>query len=130
MKACTQCGKCCQQYVDGGLSATDSEIDWWETFRPAIYAYVKNGEIWFDPVSGERLTQCPWLEELPGNKGFSCSIYHDRPDDCKYYPTNIAEMVRDECEMIEVRDLKNPISAQKSLDKLMIDSRPPLASLP
>ena len=48
----------------------------------------------------------------------------DRPDDCKHYPVKIEQMVADECEMIELRDLDNPKQAQKALDKLMIDSRP------
>ncbi len=39
--------------------------------------------------------------------------------------TSIAEMVRDGCEMIEVRDLNAPAQAQKALDRLMSDSRPP-----
>ena len=114
--------------MDGGLSATPSEIDWWETFRPDIHAYVSGNEIWADPNTGKRLTYCPWLEALPNDKGFTCSIYLDRPDDCKHYPTSIAEMVRDNCEMIEVKDLKNRKQAQRKLDDLMIDSRPPLVS--
>lgn len=127
MKTCTQCGKCCQQYVDGGLSATAEEIQWWEIFRPYIFSYVKGNDIWFDPDTGKRLRSCPWLECLDNNAGYSCRIYHDRPDDCKHYPTSIAEMVRDQCEMIDVQDLINPLEAQMKLDKLMIDSRPPLA---
>ena len=39
------------------------------------------------------------------------------------YPSNIAEMVRDECEMIEVIDLTHPKKAQLILDDLMSDSR-------
>lgn len=34
-------------------------------------------------------------------------------------------MVRDECEMLEPRDLVNPKQAQKKLDFIMSDSRPP-----
>jgi hypothetical protein len=34
-------------------------------------------------------------------------------------------MVRDGCEMIEVRDLNAPEQAQKALDRMMSDSRPP-----
>jgi len=34
-------------------------------------------------------------------------------------------MVRDECEMIEVKDLQNPKRAQHALDVMMSDSRPP-----
>jgi hypothetical protein len=35
-------------------------------------------------------------------------------------------MIRDGCEMLEPRDLKQPAEAQKALDILMSDSRPPL----
>ena len=46
MRDCNQCGKCCTHYSDGGLSASESEIDWWETNRPEIFSYVSGGEIW------------------------------------------------------------------------------------
>jgi Fe-S-cluster containining protein len=140
MKECNQCGKCCLQYGDGGLSATAEEIESWEIFRPAIAEYVANGKIWMDPDSGEQLTRCPWLEVLPASPEsgsepgtesepvkYGCRIYHDRPQDCRHYPVSIAEMVRDGCEMIEVSDLNAPEQAQIALDKLMADSRPPLS---
>lgn len=130
MKACTQCGKCCLLYSDGGLSASAEEITDWETFNPAIAAYVVAGKIWMDPETGEQLTRCPWLKLLPSDSGngpekYGCSIYQDRPEDCRHYPSSIAEMVRDGCEMIEVRDLDAPARAQQVLDTLMSDSRPP-----
>ncbi|MEH6550255.1 MAG: YkgJ family cysteine cluster protein [Pseudomonadales bacterium] len=124
MKECNQCGKCCIKYGDGGLSATASEIEWWETTRPDIYEYVSNGEIWMSPVTGQQLARCPWLEKLPNQEKYTCAIYHDRPDDCKHYPVNIAQMHMDDCEMLEVQDLRNTKQAQKTLDRLMIDSRP------
>ena len=144
MKPCTQCGKCCQQYSDGGLSATSEEIDWWQTFRPEIARYVRDGRIWMHPETGERLPDCPFLtaDTAPadeqsvasgsaanpgGRVRYSCSIYHDRPDDCRQYPVSIGEMRRDGCEMLELRDLDNPIRAQRALDALMSDSRPPLS---
>jgi len=129
VKACNQCGKCCLQYSDGGLSATAEEIESWETFRPAIAEYVANGKIWMDPITGEQLTRCPWLEVLPqspesGSIKYACRIYWDRPQDCRYYPVSIADMVRDGCEMIEADDIESPREAQVALDKLMCDSRP------
>jgi len=133
MKDCNQCGKCCIKYGDGGLSATLEEIKMWEVFQPHIYDYVRNGRIWHNPETGEQLTQCPFLEKLPsqGNspqqEKYTCGIYLDRPEDCRHYPTSIAEMVRDECEMIEVIDLESPKRAQIELDELMSDSRPPNA---
>jgi len=124
VKDCNQCGKCCIHYGDGGLSASTSEIEWWENARPSIYAYVKNGNIWVDPATGEPLKRCPWLQQEPNQEKYTCAIYHDRPEDCRHYPTSIAEMVRDECEMIEIKDLQNPKRAQQALDAMMSDSRP------
>ena len=128
MKTCTQCGKCCIKYSDGGLSATQSEIELWDIFRPDIYQYVKNGEIWVDPTSGKQIERCPWLREAPnkvtGGVLYTCNIYLDRPEDCKYYPVTIEQMIKDDCEMLEPKDLKNSKQAQKTLDQLMFDSRP------
>jgi Fe-S-cluster containining protein len=131
MKECNQCGKCCIHYSDGGLSATAEEIEGWEILNPSIAKYVSHGKIWMDPNSGEQLTRCPWLEvEASSSKSgavrYGCSIYHDRPDDCRHYPVSIVDMVRDGCEMIELRDLDAPKQAQLALDQLMADSRPPL----
>jgi len=68
----------------------------------------------------------PWLNKVPGEDKYLCGIYYDRPDDCKYYPVTTAQMVADDCEMLDVKDLRNPKQAQKDIDKLMTDSRPPL----
>jgi Fe-S-cluster containining protein len=123
MKSCTQCGKCCIKYADGGLSADQSEIDWWEANRPDIFKFVSGGRIWMDPVSGQQLASCPWLVLTAENK-YACEIYHDRPEDCRHYPTHIDEMITDGCEMLENNDLLDPRGAQKRLDIIMSDSRP------
>jgi len=130
MKDCNQCGKCCIKYGGGDLSATEEEIELWEVFNPEIFKYVKNKEIWFDSDTGLRLQTCPFLEtEI--NKGaveptkYTCSIYLDRPEDCRHYPSLIDEMIRDDCEMIEAIDLTKPKKAQLTLDLIMQDSRPP-----
>jgi Fe-S-cluster containining protein len=128
MKECNQCGKCCTRYGGGGLSASASEIAWWETFRPNIFDYVSGGEIWVSPVTGKQMKRCPWLRKLPKQNKYICRIYHDRPDDCRHYPVTIEEMARDECEMLEVKDLATPEQAQQTLDNLMADSRPPYGS--
>ena len=124
MKDCNQCGKCCKHYADGGLAASASDIQWWEVFRPEIFSYVRAGKIWISPDTGEQLQECPWLQKLPGQNKFVCSIYHDRPEDCRHYPVDLDQMVRDECEMLEVGDLTRPKQAQRELDELMVDSRP------
>lgn len=126
MKDCNQCGKCCINYGGGGLSASASEIDWWETNRPEIARYVSGGKIWVSPDTGEQLDKCPWLQKDPEQNKYGCRIYHDRPADCRYYPVSIGDMIKDECEMLEPRDLMNREKAQSRLDDLMADSRPPL----
>jgi len=125
VKKCNQCGKCCINYSNGGLSASTREIEYWEINRPEIYRYVNNGSIWMSPDSGEQLTVCPWLTKLPNQNKYTCEIYYDRPDDCQYYPVSIGDMIKDECEMLERQDSANPKQAQKALNKLMADSRPP-----
>ena len=106
------------------LSASLTEIDYWENYRPDIYRYVKDGKIWFDPDSGEPITLCPWLRKAPDSNKYFCDIYLDRPNDCQYYPVNLDEMAIDECEMLEAQDLLRPKQAQKRLDEIMVDSRP------
>ena len=123
MKDCNQCGKCCIKYSNGGLSASEDEIKHWDIFKPEVYDFVNNGKIWIDPQTGEQLEICPWLRKE--NNLYTCDIYFDRPNDCKYYPVTIEQMINDECEMLEERDLEKPEQAQKKLDKLMADSRPP-----
>ncbi len=96
----------------------------WELFNPEISEYVRNGKIWMSPDTGNQLTLCPWLRKVPNQEKYTCDIYFDRPDDCKYYPVTIDQMINDDCEMLDIRDLENPKKAQKTLDKLMADSRP------
>jgi Fe-S-cluster containining protein len=125
VKECNQCGKCCTKYSNGGLSATASEIELWDIFRPDIYKYVSGGNIWMSPDTGKQIELCPWLRKLPNQNKYICDIYYDRPDDCKFYPVTIEQMIKDECEMLEVKDLSKPKQAQDTLNTLMADSRPP-----
>ncbi|NND46595.1 MAG: YkgJ family cysteine cluster protein [Woeseiaceae bacterium] len=128
MKSCNSCGKCCETAGNGGLSASAADIDRWETHRPDIARYVQDNRIWVDPASGEYFAQCPWLKTSPSTRQFTCDIYDDRPEDCRHYPVDIAQMVRHDCEMLERHDLVDPKRAQKKLDEIMIDSRPPVGS--
>jgi uncharacterized protein len=125
MKECNQCGKCCTKYGGDRLSVSASEIELWELFRPKIASFVYDGKIWIDPETKTQLKQCPWLRQVPNQNKYTCDIYFDRPDDCKFYPVTIEQMQEDECEMLEVTDLDNPKQAQNTLNKIMLDSRPP-----
>jgi Fe-S-cluster containining protein len=130
LKPCNQCGKCCINYSDGGLSATADEIEYWELFRPDIARYVSNGNIWMDPSSGAQLGICPWLRKGEGKvetngkpkEIYSCDIYHDRPNDCKAYPADLSQMINDECEMLEADDIANPKRGYSRLKLIMSDS--------
>jgi Fe-S-cluster containining protein len=126
MKDCNSCGKCCIKYSNGALSASKQEIELWEVFNPDIAEYVHKGEIWADPKSGKLLELCPFLRLEETNSAsqvkYSCDIYFDRPDDCKYYPSNVQEMISDGCEMIEASDLKDLKKSQAKLDIIMSDS--------
>ncbi|MGJ8682648.1 YkgJ family cysteine cluster protein [Paraglaciecola sp.] len=129
MKECTQCGKCCVKYADGDLSASDNDLDMWKLFRPDIAEYTKGGLIWFSPQNGKRLSFCPFLREnihpdQADKKLYTCDIYHDRPEDCRFYPVTIQQMLNDECEMLESNEVLEPVKAQATLDRLMKDSRP------
>lgn len=122
MKECNQCGKCCIKYSNGGLTASASQIDYWCNSKPEIYKYVEAGNIWFSPETGKRIELCPWLRKEHNQKIYTCAIYYDRPDDCKFYPSTLDEMVIDGCEMIEEKDLLDPKQGQKSLSIIMKDS--------
>jgi len=123
VKECNKCGKCCINYSNGGLSASKSEIESWLNTRPDISRYVNEGKIWMDPDTGKQLELCPWLKKMPNENKYTCDIYYDRPDDCKFYPVNIEDMIKDECEMLEAGDISNLRQAQKTLDELMADNR-------
>ncbi len=122
MKDCNSCGKCCIKYSNGALSASKQEIELWEIFNPDIAEYVRKGEIWADPKSGKLLELCPFLRQEKEGAPYMCDIYLDRPDDCKYYPSNVQEMILDGCEMIEEFDLKDLKKAQARLNIIMSDS--------
>jgi len=34
MKECNSCGKCCNKYSNGGLSASADDLSFWESLRP------------------------------------------------------------------------------------------------
>ncbi len=127
MKDCNQCGKCCTKYGAAGLSASKDDLNRWEAFHPEIFAYVIDNQIWFDPETGEPLSRCPFLEEPKADsnapKKYTCGIYLNRPEDCRLYPSLVSEMIRDECEMIELKDFNNQKEAQIRLNLIMADSR-------
>jgi Fe-S-cluster containining protein len=127
LKDCNQCGKCCTRYGGGDLAASVSDIDWWENNRPEIFSHVSEGGIWISPTTGKQMLRCPWLRKLPNQNKYICRIYYDRPEECRHYPVDIDQMIKDGCEMLEAKDIAKPKQAQRTLDYLMADSRPPVS---
>lgn len=123
MKACNACGKCCIKYGNGQLSASEEDLSLWDSLRPEIAAYTKKGDIWFDPNTGAKLNFCPWLKPVEGSSAYHCDIYYDRPEDCRIYPATVADMVKDDCEMIEAGDLKDLKNAEITLSQIHIADR-------
>ncbi|MFT6408308.1 MAG: Fe-S-cluster containining protein [Arenicella sp.] len=120
MKACNACGKCCVKYSNGQLSASKQDIELWDSFRPDISKFVNDsGQIWFEPSSQELIELCPWLKKDPDSVRYLCDIYLDRPEDCRAYPASIADMIKDDCEMLETKDLRDLKQAQKNLNQIM-----------
>lgn len=134
MKNCNGCGKCCETAGNGGLAASAEEIDWWVNHRPDIARFVavegRGGRIWVDPASGEYLPRCPWLQQGTDGRFVQCGIYDDRPEDCRHYPVEVAQMISHDCEMLEPSDRADHRRAQRRLDLIMSDSRPPLGGTP
>lgn len=123
MKACNACGKCCIKYSNGHLSASDQDIAIWESLRPDIAEFIRDGKIWFSPQTGELIERCPWLFKDAGSNRYLCKIYADRPEDCRVYPASISDMVKDECEMLEASDLKSVKQAQVTLERIMLEDQ-------
>ena len=122
MKDCNACGKCCVKYGGQGLTVSKKELGQWEDDAPELLNYTQDGKIWFDIKTKQPLQACPWLKPTEDSKVFHCEIYYDRPNDCRYYPSTLDEMIRDECEMIQPKDLRQPKQAVKDLEFIMKDS--------
>ena len=120
MKDCNSCGKCCIKYSNGALSASSKDLELWESYRPEIHNYVNNGKIWTDPKTAQQIELCPWLRENTNQESeqtqYTCEIYSDRPEDCRVYPSNVNEMLLDDCEMLEKKDIANLKLAQINLE--------------
>ena len=119
MKPCNSCGKCCIKYGNGQLSASEDDIRIWDSLRPEISAYVRNGNIWHDPHTGASLSSCPWLRTVEGVDAYHCAIYFDRPEDCRVYPSTVNDMLKDGCEMLDEGDKKDLKLAHVNLSKFV-----------
>jgi hypothetical protein len=97
---CRLCGHCCLNLVDayrGCVSDADLEL-WRREGRDDLLAWVETLDLghgnllhtaWIDPETKDDVDRCPWLRELPEQKGqkvYICSINDVKPQHCREYP--------------------------------------------
>lgn len=104
--ACTRCGKCClNEHYMMTLTATARDVARWQREgRDDILRYVAKVrpglyDLWVD--DGVELSRCPFLRKDRGAATYHCRIYETRPEACRGYPVDYAQMVNDECEIID-----------------------------
>lgn len=87
------------------LTATARDVARWRREgRNDILRYVaKVGpgfyDLWVD--DGVELSRCPFLRKDRGAATYHCKIYETRPEACCGYPVDYAQMVNDECEIVD-----------------------------
>lgn len=92
---CMQCGHCCRE-VSGAFStcAEPEDVDRWEAEgRFDILEWVDLSlrdqglmDLWFDPITGDEATRCPWLRKVPRQDRYRCRIHDTKPRHCREYP--------------------------------------------
>lgn len=43
-------------------------------------------DLWIDPKTGDDVSRCPWVEQVPGTDRYVCRIHDLKPDQCRRYP--------------------------------------------
>lgn len=110
---CRACGACCEHY-GGVLAATAADLDRWRTQgRCDLLSRVgADGTIWLDPVSGEHLLRCPFLDRLDP-RAAHCTIHDTKPAICRAYPTEVHGF---RC----LRGVQFPLSPWWSADRVIL----------
>ena len=86
--------------------ATEADISRWEAAgRDDILAWVDPialgdvfvYDLWIDPETGDDVSQCPWLEQVPDTDRYVCGIHELKPDHCRHYPRSREHAARTGC---------------------------------
>ncbi len=84
---CRACGICCEIYGHDLRVAVEDLERWRAQGRLDLLGRVgEGGVLWCDPVTGERLVDCPYLRRT-GDDEARCSIHGTKPHICRAYPT-------------------------------------------
>ena len=84
---CRSCGRCCELF-GANLTATPEDVARWaREGRSELLARVSPlGRLWIDPVTGARLSRCPYLVRIAPGRA-RCRIHATKPRMCRDYPT-------------------------------------------
>ncbi len=63
-----------------------------DVFEQIAETYDNNTDLWFDPITGEELTTCPFLHRYPDEEQYNCLIHETKPEVCHgYYCSDLKE---------------------------------------
>ena len=66
-------------------------------FEQIAETYDNNTDLWFDPITGEELTTCPFLRRSSDEDKYKCLIHETKPEVCYgYYCSGLKEQDRPE----------------------------------
>lgn len=96
---CRRCGHCCRDLVDAYCGCvSDADLARWRrSGHGELLARVRSLELgpgntlhlaWIDPLTGEEVEACPWLEVEAGSGLSRCRIEAVKPDHCRRFPQN------------------------------------------
>ena len=105
---CVRCGHCCINLVDAyrGCVSDADLVRWRQAGREDVLAFVETLDLghgnllhtaWVDPVTGDDVEACPWLERLPDDAGYACGIESLKPDHCRAYPEHRSHGLQTGC---------------------------------
>ena len=94
---CIQCGDCCR-FLDYHEALSPADVRMWEQMaRQDILERVGASRrpdggtayrIWIEPDSGKLARVCPFLQQLPDENRWICSIHDVKPRICREYPVS------------------------------------------
>jgi len=107
---CKRCGKCCIEEGGEIYATLDDALRWRKQGRRDILRYlagwnyhanfdvekwgVADLDLWFDPITGDELFQCPFLKKMKNQNKYRCTIHETKPEICREFPKGFPETCR------------------------------------
>jgi Fe-S-cluster containining protein len=92
---CRQCGRCCLNLDYHSECTAEDYRAWQADGRDDILRWVRRVpgknkspayRIWVAPGTENPISECPFLEKVPGSDKRTCAIHAVKPDICRLYP--------------------------------------------